>query len=72
MYFNNASDTFTIIGTVNGNGYDCRTDEVYTFEGSENGLWNKVSAHMVWIQNTMEDLEEKVCYDDKLSNKSLI
>ena len=66
MYYNNASSTFTIIGTVNGNGYDCRTDEVYWFEGSNNGLWNKVSAHMDWIQKTMEKWEQQVCHDDSL------
>ena len=64
MYYNNASRAFTIIGTVNGNGYDCRENQVYEFEGSRNGLWNKVSFHMRWIQKTMERYGERVCKDD--------
>ena len=65
MQFNNASEAFTIIGTVNGNGYDFRTNQVHKFEGSTNGLWNKVSFHMEWIQDTMEDMGETVCKYDK-------
>ena len=64
MYFNDTTSTYSIIGTVNGNGYDCRTDTVTTFEGSDNGLWNNVSAHMDWIQETMEKLGQKVCKND--------
>jgi hypothetical protein len=64
MHFNNASAAFTLIGTVNGKGYDCRTDKVDKIEGSTNGLWNQVSFHMEWIQNTMEDMGEKVCKDN--------
>ena len=64
MYYNIASAAFTIIGTANGNGYDCRTIQVNTFEGSRNGLWNKVSAQMDWIQKTMESYGERVRKDD--------
>ena len=61
MYYNNATSTYTLIGTVNGNGYDCRTDMTNTFEGSDNALWNKVSAHMDWIEENMERFGQKVC-----------
>ena len=61
MYRNESSGRYVLIGTVQGGGYDCRTDKVNIFEGSENGLWNKVSAHMEWIQETMERLGENVC-----------
>ena len=61
MYHNGASDRYILIGTVQGHGYDCIEDDVNTFEGSTNGVWNKVTAHMEWIQNTMEELGEKVC-----------
>ena len=64
MYYNKASAAFTIIGTVNGNCYYCRTNQVNTFEGSRNGLWNKVSAHIGWIQDTMDYYGERVCKDD--------
>ena len=52
---------YTLIGTVNGNGYDCRTHGTTLFEMSDNGLWNKVSAHMEWIKETAEDLGENIC-----------
>ena len=61
MYFNRTRRSFVLIGTVNGGGYDCRTDQVSTFEGSRNGVWNKVSAHMDWIKITMNELGETIC-----------
>ena len=61
MYFNKTTFRYVLIGTVQGNGYDCETDAVYEFAGSTNGVWNKVSAHMQWIQDTMEELGEKGC-----------
>jgi len=61
MYYNNATSRYVLIGTVQGGGYDCRYDTVATFEGSDNGVWNKVSAHMEWIRDTMEGLGEKIC-----------
>ena len=64
MYFNNASEAFTIIGTVNGKGYDCRTNQVHKIEGSTNGLWNQDSFHKELIQDNMEDIGERVCKDD--------
>jgi hypothetical protein len=61
MYYNNATSTYTLIGTVNGNGYDCRTDTTSFYEGSVDAVWNKVSAHMVWIEENMKRLGQKVC-----------
>ena len=61
MYYNKTTSRYVLIGTVIGNGYDCTRDFVSTYEGSTNGLWNKVSAHMKWIQETMEGLGEKIC-----------
>merc|ERR1719315_288226 len=64
MYYNKTTSRYVLIGTVYGAGYDCRTDKVSKFEGSENGVWNKVSAHMEWIKDTMEELGETVCKAD--------
>ena len=61
MYFDSSSGRYVLIGTVQGGGYDCRHDTVAVFEGSDNGVWNKVSAHMEWILDTMEELGEKTC-----------
>jgi len=61
MFHNKAQAKYILIGTVQGHGYDCRTDTVDKFEGSDNGVWNKVTAHMEWITETMEQLGEKVC-----------
>ena len=57
MYYNKTTSRYVLIGTVKGGGYDCKTDEVKSSEG----LWNKVSAHMDWIRETMEGLGEKIC-----------
>jgi len=65
MYQNKVSARYVLIGTVQGHGYDCRTDQVNLFEGSDNGLWNKVSAHMDWIQDTMQRFGENVCKADR-------
>ena len=43
-----------MVGTIKGNGCDCRTDNVTEFEWSTNGVCNKVSARMEWIKETME------------------
>jgi len=61
MYYNKTTFRYVLIGTVHGGGYDCRYDTVSNFEGSDNGLWNKVSAHMEWIKDTMEELGETIC-----------
>ena len=64
MYFNRSSHRWTIIGTLEGGGYNCATDRVEERAGRKLGFWNKVSAHMPWIQKTMEDLGETVCNPD--------
>jgi len=61
MYYNTTASKYVLIGTVNGNGYDCRTDGTGYFEDSTDGIWNKVSAHMKWIKDTMGTLGETVC-----------
>ena len=61
MYLDKTTRRYVLIGTLKGQGYSCKYDTVDTFEGSTNGLWNKVSSHMEWIQDTMEELGEKVC-----------
>ena len=66
MHFNKTSSRYVLIGTVQGSGYDCNTNTVHKFEGSTNGVWNKVSAHMKWIQGTMEELGEETC---RITNK---
>ena len=61
MYQNPSTHRWTLIGTVQGAGYNCRKDSMGMFEGSTNGVWNKVTAHMKWIRKTMEGLGETVC-----------
>jgi len=61
MYLDSSSGRYVLIGTVQGGGYDCRHDTIAKFEGSDNGVWNKVSAHMEWIQQTMGRLGQRVC-----------
>jgi len=56
-----SGNRYTIIGTVMGSGYDCRTGGVKRFEGQRDGVWNKVSAHMEWIQDKMREIGEKIC-----------
>jgi len=46
---------FVLIGTVQGTGFNCKTGEYNQFEGSDNGVWNKVSAHSDWIKKAMKD-----------------
>merc|ERR1719431_2176680 len=64
MYYNQTTSRYVLIGTVQGEGYNCRTGGVGSFEGSDNGVWNKVSAHMEWIKDTMEGLGENICKAD--------
>ena len=61
MYRNTTTKKWTVIGTVSGQGYDCATDSTDTIFGSDNGLWNKVSSQMTWLQKTMADLGEPIC-----------
>ena len=64
MYLNISTYQWTVIGTLQGNGYNCRTDRLHHFEGSTNGVWNKVTQHIEWIVNTMESIGELVCHLD--------
>merc|ERR1719315_313692 len=49
---------WTIIGTVYGGGYDCRTGNGATGKG----WWNKVTAHLDWINSVLdEDSSTVVC-----------
>jgi len=48
-----------IVGTVSGTGYSCIKDRVAKVEGSDNGLWNKVSVWVDWITNIMKTLHEQ-------------
>ena len=61
MYLNPATNSYELIGTVQGSGYNCKTDQYIKIEGSSNGLWNKVSNWVNWIREVMEDMGEPVC-----------
>ena len=54
-------EKWILIGTVNGGGYDCRTDRKAEIDGSDNGVWNKVSYHVDWIKKTAQELGEILC-----------
>ena len=59
MYYNYYAKRFYLIGTLYGSGYDCKRDSVLKFEGSDDGLWNKVSVHVNWIKKTVRELDTK-------------
>ena len=63
MRQNEFSGRWTLVGTVFGQGYDCKKDKDNTFEDSKDGLWNKVSQHMEWIEKEMGLLGQIVCRD---------
>merc|ERR1712142_1232094 len=48
-----------IIGTVYGDGYDCRKEKVAKTEGSTNQVWNRVSHWVDWIRDEMKKLNQK-------------
>jgi len=50
MHKNYINNQWTIIGTVNGGGYDCRTGRV---NNGGKGVWNKVTAHLDWIMKVL-------------------
>ena len=60
MYFD--GQQYVLIGTLVGMGYDCGQDRTVTFQGSDNGIWNKVSFHMEFIQNMLLENDEKLCF----------
>ena len=61
MYLNKSSSRYVLIGTVHGLGYDCRTHDVNLFEDQTDGIWNKISAHMDWIEENMRQLGQQIC-----------
>ena len=61
MYLNECSSRYVLIGTVFGFGYDCTTGKVREFEDERDGIWNKVSAHMEWIEDNMRQLGQQIC-----------
>ena len=61
MYLNRSSSRYVLIGTVNGFGYDCGTHRVHMFEDQTDGIWNKVSAHMDWIEDNMKQFGQQIC-----------
>ena len=64
MYYNQTKQAYVIIGTVIGGGYNCAQNETKWFEGSSNGIWNKVSAWMGWIKKQMRELDDDHCSHD--------
>ena len=58
MYYKKKKASYVLIGTVQGNGYNCRSDNMTLFEKSTNGVWNKVSYWVDWINNLMEEMGE--------------
>ena len=61
MLYDRNKRGYILIGTVQGEGYDCNKDQVYYFENSNNGLWNKVSRWVNWIRSMMRRYGEKQC-----------
>ena len=64
MYYNKTTSRYVLIGTLFAGVYTCMSDQIPPNEGVDNGVWNKVSAHMEWIKHTMEGLGEKICKAD--------
>ena len=61
MYQSKYTGRWVLIGTVYGQGYNCGNERVQRFDGQKDGIWNKVSAHMRWIERKMNQLGGKVC-----------
>ena len=59
MFFDGGQ--WLLAGTLMGMGYDCWSDKVKLFEGSDNGVWNKVSTQVPFIHRTMRTYGEKTC-----------
>jgi len=56
---------WTIIGTLKGKGYNCKYE--YTDGG---GLWNKVTAHLDWINEVLEeDSDTSTCASKEYGRK---
>ena len=56
MSYNNATQKWTVIGTVSGFGYDCKT-------GYVNGLgkWNNIKTLGTWIRKELVKIGEPIC-----------
>ena len=61
MYFNKARGSYEIIGSLAGGGYSCVRNKVHFFEGSQNGIWNKISNWIGWIKVEMNRYQEEQC-----------
>jgi len=64
MYYNKARGSYEIIGTLVGGGYSCgflSPGKVDSFEGSQNGIWNKISSWIGWIKVEMNRYQEEQC-----------
>ena len=60
MFYNETINSYVLIGTVYGGGYNCKNFKVSKRYRGE-GRWNKVSFHVPWIKETMIRHGEKVC-----------
>ena len=61
MHLDQRSQKYVVIGTLVGYAYNCSGDNVKTFEGSTDGIWNKVSNWVTFIKGQMAKLGEKTC-----------
>jgi len=61
MYLDPSTQSYMLIGTVQGSGYDCRSGETIEVEGSSNGMWNKVSNHVDFVKKVMTEMGETPC-----------
>merc|ERR1712179_16850 len=57
MYKDRSSYRWTLIGTLHGAALNCKTGRVAHFEGSTDGIWNKVSFHTDWITEKIKQAE---------------
>jgi len=57
MIRDRSTKKYILIGTVMGGGYDCGSDNMTSFEGSVDGVWNKVSAHTDWIKELVSNTQ---------------
>jgi len=66
MFYNSTTSKYVLIGTVNGNGYDCKTGISDSIErNTTDGIWNNVASHIDWIEKQMKYFGEPVCHDDQ-------
>merc|ERR1719219_1310371 len=53
LVYKESSGRWTVIGTVNGQGYDCRTGKFNGVKGY--GNWNKVTDFLDWIKENTKN-----------------